>query len=523
MRLFNTLAHHISVYRLLPVRRRYVLTRTNRPRLRYVTGCVALAVLGSVSLTGLVSPSIASVAHNSAEEAFTAPVKSASLSGLGLQNVASALFGSLESAEGEMVNALANIQPAAGEGLDIAPAPAPASAPVVAVAVPPVKVQKKDIRPAGPREEMIRIGTGETFAGVLQEAGVSGLDAHNIVKAMSKHFDPRDVRAGQTLSVRVEPGHEGMEFESLKMKIDPIKEVVVSKKAENDFRAKIVERPVYVHVDAVNAKIDNSLYGSAAHAGIPASVVSEMIRIYSYQVDFQRDIKEGDKFEILYETYKTEDGDFARYGDILYANLAIDGKKIPVYRYENKDGQVDYYGEDGMTFKKTLMRTPVDGARMSSGFGMRRHPISGYTKMHKGIDFAVAMGTPIYAAGDGTVEISGRKGAYGNYVRIRHNNEMKTAYAHMQKIAKGITPGQKVKQGQIIGYVGTTGRSTGPHLHYEVLLKNNPVNPNSVKLPTGQKLAKNEMKRFKAHVSSVKQQYASLTEGLKYAQYEPKP
>lgn len=247
-----------------------------------------------------------------------------------------------------------------------------------------------------------------------------------------------------------------------------------------------------------------------------------MIRIYSYQVDFQRDIKEGDKFEILYETYKTEDGDFARYGDILYANLAIDGKKIPVYRYENKDGQVDYYGEDGMTFKKTLMRTPVDGARMSSGFGMRRHPISGYTKMHKGIDFAVAMGTPIYAAGDGTVEISGRKGAYGNYVRIRHNNEMKTAYAHMQKIAKGITPGQKVKQGQIIGYVGTTGRSTGPHLHYEVLLKNKPVNPNSVKLPTDRSW-QNEMKRFKAHVSSVKQQYASLTEGLKYAQYEPKP
>lgn len=520
MRLFNSLANNISFYRLLPVRRRYVLTRTNRPRLRYVTACVALAVLGSVSLNGLVTPSIAYVVRNNSDSDLYPPVKSASLSGLGLQNFASAFFDSLEdAAEEQTAKTLADLQPAAGEGLDVVPAAPPVSVPLVT----PVAVPKKDLRPAGPREESIRIGSGDTVAGVLQEAGVSGLDAHNIVKAMSEHFDPRDVKAGQTLSVRVEPGHQGVEFESLKMKIDPIKEVVVSKKAENDFRAKIVERPVYVHVDAVNAKINNSLYGSAAQAGIPASVVSEMIRIYSYQVDFQRDIKEGDKFEILYETYKTEDGDFARYGDILYANLAVDGKRIPVYRYETKDGQVDYYGEDGMTFKKTLMRTPVDGARMSSGFGMRRHPISGYTKMHKGIDFAVAMGTPIYAAGDGTVEISGRKGAYGNYVRIRHNNEMKTAYAHMQKIAKGITPGQKVKQGQIIGYVGTTGRSTGPHLHYEVLLNNKQVNPNSVKLPTGQKLAKNEMKKFKAHVSNVKQQYASLTEGLKYAQYEPKP
>ena len=514
LRLFNTLVKHISFYRLFPVRRRYVLTRTNRLRARYVTACVAVVLILSLCVSALVSPSVAYVAQDTdhSPSSSASSMKNASLSGFGLENVASAFFDSFKDAQNPDVRTLADLAPAGGEGSIIVPPTPPVKS---------AKIEKKEARPAGPHEEVIHISSGETVAGVLQDVGLSGVDALNIVKAMSEHFDPRDVRAGQTLEVRVEPGQEGLEFESLKMKIDPIKEVVVSKKAENDFQAKIVERPVYVHVDAVNASIDNSLYSSAAHAGIPASVVSEMIRIYSYQVDFQRDIKQGDKFEILYETYKTADGDFARYGNILYANLAVNGRKIPVYRYETPDGQADYYGEDGMTFKKSLMRTPVDGARISSGFGMRRHPISGYTKMHKGIDFAVALGTPVYAAGDGVVEVSGRKGTYGNYVRIRHTKDMKTAYAHLHKIAKGITPGQKVKQGQVIGYVGTTGRSTGPHLHYEVIVNNQQVNPNSVKLPTGHTLAGAEMKRFKEHVSSVKQQYASLTEGLKYAQYDP--
>ncbi len=530
MRLFNALAVRVAFYRIFPVRRRYVLTRHNRLRLRYVTASVAIAALGSAGFVGSVSPSVAYVAQGPAELIAETPVKTASASPIALPSFSSLfdgpydftgpLDGAVKQAEQIEADALAAIEPAGG-----ALTPLHAEQDVPGLAPLPdlnesLEVEHVAHMPEGPREELIKIGTGETVAGVLQNVGISGTDAFGIVKAMSEHLDPREVKAGQTLSVRLEPGEAGLEFESLNMKIDPVKEVVVSKKSPNDFEAELVEKQVYLQVNAVNASIDSSLYGSAAHAGIPASVVSEMIRIYSYQVDFQRDIQQGDKFEILYETYKTADGDFARYGDVLYANLAVNGKKFPVYRYKDREGRVDYYGENGSSIKKTLMRTPVDGARMSSGFGMRRHPISGFTKMHKGVDFAVALGTPVYAAGDGTVEIAGRKGAYGNYIRVKHNNNMKTAYAHLHKIAKGIKPGQKVKQGQVIGYVGSTGRSTGPHLHYEVIVANKQVNPNSVNLPMGQQLAGRDLKHFKDHVSSVKQQYAALTEGLKYAQVD---
>lgn len=530
MRLFNALTERVAFYRIFPVRRRYILTRHNRLRLRYVTASVAIAALGSAGFVGSISPSVAYVAQVPEELVAEAPIQTASVSPIALPSFSSlfdspydftaSLDGAVKQAEQIEADALAAIEPAGGaltplrvEGDVAGLAPLPdlnnvPAAETVAVAI-----------PEGPREELIQIGTGETVAGVLQNVGISGTDAFGIVKAMSEHLDPREVKAGQTLSVRLEPGEAGLEFESLNMKIDPVKEVVVSKKAD-DFQAELVEKQVYLQVNAVNASIDSSLYGSAAHAGIPASVVSEMIRIYSYQVDFQRDIQQGDKFEILYETYKTADGDFARYGDVLYANLAVNGKKFPVYRYKDREGRIDYYAENGSSIKKTLMRTPVDGARMSSGFGMRRHPISGFTKMHKGIDFAVALGTPVYAAGDGTVEIAGRKGAYGNYIRVKHNNNMKTAYAHLHKIAKGMKPGVKVKQGQVIGYVGSTGRSTGPHLHYEVIVGNKQVNPNSVNLPMGQQLAGRDLRSFKDHVSSLKQQYAALTEGLKYAQVD---
>lgn len=544
MRLFSALAERISLYRVLPVRRRYIFTKNNRLRLRYVTASVAAAALGAGGVMGGASSSVArvdrvaQVSYESTADQKVARLDSAPAYSLGLPSFSSLFEGPYDfsrSAEGarESLAALdagdassalpevASVEPAAGvltplrpEGSEEVLSPLPDLEESLAGVA-------EAVAPDGPREELIQIGSGETVAGVLQNVGISGTDAFGIVKAMSEHLDPRDVKAGQTLSVRMEPSDGGLAFESLNMKIDPVKEVVVSKKGGADFEAELVEKQVYLQVSAVNASIDSSLYGSAAHAGIPASVVSDMIRIYSYQVDFQRDIQQGDKFEILYETYKTADGDFARYGDVLFANLAVNGKWLPVYRFETQDGRVDYYGEDGASIKKTLMRTPVDGARMSSGFGMRRHPISGYTKMHKGVDFAVALGTPVYAAGDGVVEISGRKGAYGNYIRVKHNGSMKTAYAHLHKIAKGIAPGQKVRQGEVIGYVGSTGRSTGPHLHYEVIVNNKQVNPNSINVPMGQQLAGVDMRRFKNHVSSVKQQYASLTEGLKYAQFDP--
>jgi len=201
----------------------------------------------------------------------------------------------------------------------------------------------------------------------------------------------------------------------------------------------------------------------------------------------------------------------------LFANIKTNGREKPIYRFEMDNGRVDYFGPDGTSIRKTLMKTPIDGARISSGFGYRRHPVLGYNKLHKGMDFAASTGTPIYAAGDGTVTYAARKGSYGNYISIRHNSKLGTAYAHLNKFKKGIRKGSVVKQGDVIGYVGTTGRSTGPHLHYEVLVNGVQVNPRSVKLPTGETLSGSELARFKSMVRSVDQEYASLTKGLKYA------
>lgn len=278
------------------------------------------------------------------------------------------------------------------------------------------------------------------------------------------------------------------------------------------------EKELFPKLYARKTRIETSLYGSAARANIPSAVIAEMIRIYSWNIDFQRDIRSGDKIEVLYEAFETEDGEFARYGNVLFASLNVGNRDYPIYRFEMDDGRVDYFEPDGISIRKTLMKTPVDGARISSGFGMRKHPVMGYSKMHKGMDFAAPTGTPIYAAGDGVVERAGRNGSFGNYVRIRHNSKLKTAYAHLHRIKSSVSKGSRVRQGQIIGYVGTTGRSTGPHLHYEVLLNGEQVNPRSVNLPTGEQLAGQQLKRFKLQQGQTHQQYVSLGQGLKFAQ-----
>ena len=560
MSLFRVMIKKFALYRLFPVRHRHILTRDNRPRLRYIAACLTVILLLSTGLPNSILGSLTNYGDNTRSPLVVAgnsrgidsiPENGGRLPSLNEQNgdfkdglaSVSDYFSKLSFLHSKKLDSELN-HDGNEKGIKLANGSTKnfdneadsqadsqsdyknsgdktvglASAKSDNLLVSDDSINPAAVQPMQPKEEIIKIGSGETVAGVLQEAGISGSEAYNAVKALSKHFNLRDVRAGQAISVRMEPGQNGFQLASLNMKIDPVKEIVVKRTMGDGFESQIKENKVYLDVNAAKATIKNSLYGAAAHAGIPASIVAEMIRIYSYQVDFQRDIRQGDKFEVLYETYETENGDFARYGNVLYANLVVGGKNIPVYRFKTKDGRVDYYGEDGMSIKKTLMKTPVDGARISSGFGMRRHPVSGYTKMHKGIDFAVALGTPIYAAGDGTVGYAGRRGSYGNFVKIRHNGKLETAYAHMHKIAKGISKGTRVRQGQIIGYVGTTGRSTGPHLHYEVILNKKPVNPNSINLPIGQRLAKADMKRFKSHIAAVKQQYAALTEGLKYAQ-----
>ncbi|MFP4097645.1 MAG: peptidoglycan DD-metalloendopeptidase family protein [Alphaproteobacteria bacterium] len=370
-------------------------------------------------------------------------------------------------------------------------------------------------------EKVLKIGAGDTISGVLQGAGISGAEAYRAVKAMSAHYDPRKLRPGQAIAIKVQSLDDGrFSLTNLDMKIDPTKALAVYKDEHERYKAELIEKEIVLKLKASKATINSSLYASAARAGIPASLIADMIHLYSYEVDFQRDIRQGDEIEVLYETYETEDGKFARYGNLLYASLNVNKTDIPIYRFEGDGGDAQYYHEDGASLKQLLMKTPVDGARMSSGYGMRKHPILGYSKMHKGMDFAAPRGTPIYAAGDGVIERIGPWGSYGNYMRIRHNGTYKTAYAHMKGYAKGMKKGKRVKQGQVIGYVGNTGRSTGPHLHYEVMKNGQQINPKSVQSTNKEKLAGSRLKKFKSQVADISQRYAMLADDLKYAKNE---
>lgn len=376
--------------------------------------------------------------------------------------------------------------------------------------------------PAKPREKSMTIGKGDTLAEVMQRAGLGASEAYKIVQAMEKDYDPRRIRPGQKLDFRFDPIDEAgsdYNFTEMTMAIDPL-HFVSLKRSDDGFESQLIEKETVTKMNTGKATIEVSLYGSAEKAGIPSAVIAQAIHIYSWDVDFQRDIRKGDLIEVMFEELFSEDGEKVKNGNIVYARLNINGQDIPIYRYEMKNGDVDYFTDDGVSMRKALMKTPIDGARLSSGFGMRHHPVLGYGKMHKGLDFAAATGTPIYAAGDGTIERANRFGAYGNYIRIRHNSDLKTAYAHMHKFAKGMSAGKRVKQGEVIGYVGTTGRSTGPHLHYEVLMGGTQVNPKSVKLPQGETLRGEELKTFKAHVAQIRGQYAKLQGNPKLAMLE---
>ena len=247
----------------------------------------------------------------------------------------------------------------------------------------------------------------------------------------------------------------------------------------------------FVHYEGA---IHGSLFESAMAHGVPVAMLTEMIKAFSYDVDFQRDIQPDDRFELMFER-----GADKRFNDakLVYASMTLSGKEIKLYRYADQQGGVDYYTAAGESAKKALLKTPVDGAKISSGFGMRFHPILHYSTQHKGIDFAVMTGTPVMAAGSGTIDYAGTNGSYGVYVRIKHDGSHQTAYAHLSRLAKGIRPGTHVVQGQTIAYSGSTGRSTGPHLHYEVLVNESQVNPMSVKFQAGRKLGGKELDRFK--------------------------
>ena len=284
-----------------------------------------------------------------------------------------------------------------------------------------------------------------------------------------------------------------------------IVKIIIPKNLNTEIVVKITPNNLYVTeetieiVKEVNSKkltIISSLYEDGIKANLPASVLSDAIRLYSFDIDFQRDIKKNTIFEICYEIFYNNKRNTYEYGTIQYINLIIQNKELEYFVFKTEDGYFDYFNKKGKNIKKSLLKTPIDGARLSSNFGMRKHPISGYNKLHKGVDFAAPTGTPVYAGGNGVIEFIGYNGGYGKYIRIRHNNMYKTAYAHLSGYKKGISVGKRVNQGETIGYVGSTGRSTGPHLHYEIIYKNKQVNPMKLKLPSGKVLDGEELKKF---------------------------
>ena len=264
---------------------------------------------------------------------------------------------------------------------------------------------------------------------------------------------------------------------------------------QNNFIVKENILQLYKKEVVVKKIITNNLYNSAISSGVEPNIIVEFARIFGFEVDFQRDIRKGDWFEILYEKFEDDNNKVRDTGNIIYASMYVNGEEINLYNFKYKKEE-DYYDINGKSITKSLMKTPINGARLSSSFGMRKHPILGYNKMHRGTDFAAPSGTPIMASGSGTVTRARWCGGGGNCVKIKHNSTYETIYAHMKAFAKGIKEGRKVKQGQIIGYVGSTGLSTGPHLHYEVLVNGKKVNSQKLKLPSGKTLKGDERKKF---------------------------
>jgi murein DD-endopeptidase MepM/ murein hydrolase activator NlpD len=348
----------------------------------------------------------------------------------------------------------------------------------------------------------VEVARGDTLLGILVEADVPAPEAHAALAALGPLYDPRRLRVGQGITLHFEPAAHGSRFAGLSIDAD-VNRTVTVRRTEDGFAADERRIRLERRTAAAAVEIRSSLYESATAEGVPPAVVLAAIRTLAYSFDLQRDLQPGDLFEVLWSRERTVDGETVRDGPPDLLRLTARGRTVAYVRWTAPDGATEWYDGTGTSVRRALLRTPVDGARLSSGFGMRRHPVLGYTAMHRGVDFAAPTGTPVYAAGDGTIEDMGVRGAYGNYVRIRHGRDTATAYAHLSRFATGLRPGQKVRQGQVIGQVGSTGRSTGPHLHFEILRGGTQVNPATVVSVAERRLSGQALAAFRRHAAAL--------------------
>ena len=356
----------------------------------------------------------------------------------------------------------------------------------------------KNVKKPKSKETIIIVKKDQTFSSILDNFNFDNKKKFAIINAINTIYDLRELKVNQKIIFLIDK-NENVE------KI--IIELNFNTNLEADLRSdiKIVKKELetFSEINSQEYVISNSLYADGINNNIPNQILIKLIQLFSFDLDFQRDIQKDTKVSISYEKIFVKNKSDYALGDIEYAKIIIKNNTLEYFKFLTDEGFIDYFNRQGKNVKKSILKTPIDGARISSSFGMRKHPISGFNKMHKGVDFAAPIGTPVYAGGNGVIEMVGVNGGYGKYIRIRHNNEYKTAYAHLNSYRKGISKGVRVNQGEVIGYVGSTGRSTGPHLHYEIIYQNKKVNPLKLKLPSGKILKGDELARFEKNYKMI--------------------
>ena len=340
-----------------------------------------------------------------------------------------------------------------------------------------------------------KISSGETFDKILNIYSIPNEEINQIKKKLNSDYDINNLKPNLEIKITIDQSNN-KKITSFLFPVSRTEKIQLTRNLDNNlFEKKIIITNLNKKIVFKEGKITQSLYKTAIDLKVQPNVIIEFARIYGFQVDFQRDIRKNDNFQIMYEVFEDDDGKVFETGNIIFADLKLSEKNNTLY-YFKKKGSEGHYDENGKSVEKALMKTPINGARLSSAFGMRKHPIDGFNKMHKGTDFAAPMGTPIMASGSGVISRARWCGGGGNCVKIKHNSTYETIYAHMKNFARGIKEGIRVKQGQIIGYVGSTGKSTGPHLHYEVIVNGKKVNSQKLKLPSGKTLKGKERKIF---------------------------
>ena len=349
----------------------------------------------------------------------------------------------------------------------------------------------------------LKVRNGDSIQRILYDQKISPADVNNVINALRREYNIGALRNDQKVYLIVKREKNGNFVSRLTVNIDNITSVHVFLNKDNVYETRRVTKILTKKNHLVETTIDRGIYRTAKQSGIENSIVAQFARLYGFEVDFQRDLKKNDKIKIFYERYLDDDGVPQRTGNIIYSEITNVERNIILYRYEYPNGSIAYFTPEGKSIEKSLMRTPINGAKLSSRYGFRIHPILGYNQMHQGTDFAAPIGTPVMASGAGTVEYSGWKGGYGKFISIRHSAVYQTNYAHLQDYAKGMRRGAKVQQGQVIGYLGSTGSSTGPHLHYEVVVNGKKENSQTLKLPSAAPLEGNNKNFFEIQKRNI--------------------